>query len=664
MTPVSSWGKTFVVPVTKRGVERVKIVASQGGTVITQSGGIIKTDGGGKNSLTLERGEFVEMEIYLDSGGCYISSNNPIGVASYLVGMTHAELKYGKGTLGDPALTVVPPIEQMVFSADIAPFISLGTTNLIEHHIMIITPTATCNQTTVTIGNGMPTALIGGSWTIGNGLGAAYSFYTMPLTSSTDAYHFANPHGLLVMGFGLGERESYYYLSGAAMRTLEASFTVDDNHYLDLDDQTICVGSEVSFRAGGINPEVGATGYLKWYIDGTEDISKRDVLQWTRSLTNGSHTVSIDVTDKCRTYSFTTTFEVINRAVATDITANDTSICYNTTATIIAIASDVPNPVYKWYSSKAETTPFYTGTSYTTSNLTADTTFYISVSGTDYCENSADNRKEVRVTVYDSLTAGSISDLQPLCYKIAMSTIFLGNNSPSGGSGIYTYQWQDSTAGNTWKNIGTAQKTYGISGALPQTTYYRRIVSDSLCGTAYSDAISVQPVPVISADTLKLCIRNTITLPPAIDGIWTSDKPSVVKIVNNEIAEGISAGNAKLTYRDTIAGGSCSEEIEIAVYNFPVVAETTGKAVVCQGLTIQLSNPTPNGVWTKNNNNVSFDDPNANPVTVTGVTQGKTFITYTVSNPNYDVCQTTKTFRLKVTSNPPSPPTIIIGFER
>jgi hypothetical protein len=418
MTPVNSWGKTFVVPVTHRGVERVRIVASQDGTVITQSGGVIQTVAGGQTSLNLNKGQFVELEIKLETNGCYISSNKPVGVASYLVGNSYA------GNIGDPSLTIVPPIEQMVFSANIAPFIPVGNTDLVEHYVMVITPAATKELTTVTIGNNPPTTL-SGTWTAGNGAGTGnvYSFYTMKLTNADAAYHFANPNGLLVMGFGVGGIESYCYLSGAAIRTLEAAFYVNDNHYLDLNGETLCVGSEVSFASSSISVEPGATGYLKWYIDDVEQTDKTDNIHWTGSLTNGSHTVRIDVTEKCRTYSFTTTFTVIN--TSDDITAKDTTICYNTKATLTA-SSSVANPVFRWYASQTETTPFHTGASYTTSALIADTTLYISVEGTDVCENLKGNRKAVKVTV--DLLCAKTDNVTTSCDNMPVTIPVLAND--------------------------------------------------------------------------------------------------------------------------------------------------------------------------------------------------------------------------------------------
>ncbi|MDR1984229.1 MAG: right-handed parallel beta-helix repeat-containing protein, partial [Prevotellaceae bacterium] len=68
-------------------------------------------------------------------------------------------------------------------------------------------------------------------------------------------------------------------------------------------------------------------------------------------------------------------------ADSTNIVINDTAICYNTAITLTPTATGVAIPVFRWYSSQTETYPFHTGASYTTSALTTDTTFYISVSG-------------------------------------------------------------------------------------------------------------------------------------------------------------------------------------------------------------------------------------------------------------------------------------------
>ncbi|MDR2125853.1 MAG: gliding motility-associated C-terminal domain-containing protein [Prevotellaceae bacterium] len=294
LVPVNKWGNNFLVPVTHRGIERVRIVASQDGTVISQSGGTITTDDGGYStpSLNLNRGQFVELETNLNTCGCYISSNKPVGVCTYLVGEYYSP----PVSKGDPSIGWVPPVEQSINGALIAPFIPTGgASQLDEHFALIVTPTATKNQTTMAIGTNPPTGLSGGQWC--DNTASNFSFYSIPLNNNTsDAYYFANPYGLTVMGYGIGNTESYYYLAGAASRDLDAAFYANNVHYQDLDGNLLC-DTVVNFRASLQYAMNTVPGYLKWYVDGVEQTAARDILEWSCTLPVGVHNVYIKVLD-------------------------------------------------------------------------------------------------------------------------------------------------------------------------------------------------------------------------------------------------------------------------------------------------------------------------------------------------------------------------------
>jgi hypothetical protein len=353
-----------------------------------------------------------------------------------------------------------------------------------------------------------------------------------------------------------------------------------------------------------------------------------------------------------------------NQATETTVTISGTTTpCYGTGVTLTANASGVISPDYKWYASQTATVPFHTGASYTTSHLTADTTFYISVVGDNYCENETGSRKVVTLTILPSLIGGTIGSSQAFCYGI-QPAIYLGLTPASGGNGSYFYQWQNSTDnGNTWTNINDATfATYSLNGSLTQTTLYRRSVSNGVCETVYSDTIQITaiPLPVISAERPNLCVGLTSILIPDTGGVWTSSNSGVIEIINNSKAKALSSGTSTLTYTSTSTG--CSENTVITVNEFPVVDDDImGERAVCKGNTIQLSNAIGGGVWTSNNSNVTFNNTTDNPVTVTGVTEGHTYITYTVSSAN-GFCQTKKTFSLKIIPN--TVPQIHIGIER
>jgi len=305
--PVHSWGNRFLVPITKRGKERIRVVASQDGTTITQTGGQI-VSGIGASSLTLNAGQFVELEAALSNGGCFITSDKPVAVASFLMGLNSPGL-YPKG---DPAMAFVPPIEQTVMNVAIAPFIEKGNSVIEEHHALIMTPTATKNATTMTIGGGVPKALSGGTWT--DNAQSGFSFYSMPLTEETSTYYFENAAGLSVLGYGLGSYESYYYLAASSARQLNPSFYINDIHFEDANEQTYCAGEFKIKGVAQLQLQSGS-GAITWFVDGQERTDARDKLEWTiQSLDlDKPHEIKMVVkTSYNETMTLTTKITVVN----------------------------------------------------------------------------------------------------------------------------------------------------------------------------------------------------------------------------------------------------------------------------------------------------------------------------------------------------------------
>ncbi|MDR1645344.1 MAG: hypothetical protein LBS05_05920 [Tannerellaceae bacterium] len=397
--PVNAWGNTFLVPVTRRGRERIRIVASQDNTTVSQTGGVIKTDGGGgaqnptnTASFVLNAGQYAEFEITLAGGGGYVTADRPVAVAAYLTGTTYSGLTVSNG---DPAMAWVSPIEQTINGAAIAPFAPLGTTNLNEHHALIVTATATRDQTTVAIGTAPPDTLSEGTWTTGNGTaGSALSFYSMPLTDWTASYYFANPNGLVVMGYGLGSAESYYYLAGASTRNLDVAFYVNDVHYQDVDGEVFCEPQSFAFRAAIQYAMSTTPGYLRWYINGTEMLMARDLLEWNYTLPPATYEIEVSVLDlQNQTHTISTTF-----------------------------------------------------------------------------------------TVNSPLAPGVIGTEQVVCTGTAPAALTL-TTPPSGGAGVYTYQWQTSADGVTWTDIPGATQASYTPDALTSTTYFRLAVTSGTCGT-------------------------------------------------------------------------------------------------------------------------------------------------------------------------------------
>jgi len=293
MPPVHTLGKTFFVPVTGIGKEFVRIVVTQNNTTITQTGGIIQTGvPGAKNNLTnLQAGDFVELGVYIDSAGCYIQTDKPVGVCSYTPSYSFIMVPY----LPMQSQCWIPGIEQTVSKAQMAPFVSkepFFPDPQLAHYALIITPTNTKKNTKVSVGEMLPVNVSGGTWR--DNTDAGISFYSMPLPEIDVPYTFTNQAGIIVLGWAVSTTNypsSYYYLAYSAMRDLTSAFYANDIYFFDLQDTAFCA-SVVDFRAEieGKGIEVDS---VKWYINGIEEIAERNKLEWNKHFFTGNYKIKM-----------------------------------------------------------------------------------------------------------------------------------------------------------------------------------------------------------------------------------------------------------------------------------------------------------------------------------------------------------------------------------
>ncbi|MCL2042447.1 MAG: hypothetical protein FWG84_10500, partial [Bacteroidales bacterium] len=283
LAPVNTWGTTFFVPVSHFARDRVRIIASQHGTTFTQTGGSLVS-----GSLSLNAGQYAELDLLSSSNGCYIEADQPVGVCTYLVGCDYNG-SY-PNYMSDPAQCWVPAIEQTITEALIAPFVVPGSV-ITMHRALIITATATKYDTEFSVNGGASGPLTGGTWI--DHVSSNMSYYAMPMIHDEFInYHFTNDAGILVLCYGVGSAESYYYLGFSAMRNLKASFNVNDIYYTEL--PPVLCEQKVDFHAEitGLNPNAGS---LKWYIDDVEEIAARDELEWSKTFAPGEYEIKMGV---------------------------------------------------------------------------------------------------------------------------------------------------------------------------------------------------------------------------------------------------------------------------------------------------------------------------------------------------------------------------------
>jgi hypothetical protein len=466
MMSVERWGKKFLVPNATQGPNslknRIRILASQNGTTVNYStsgaspvsvsGSTVIASGG-----TLNAKQFVELEIKNPGDQyCVIESDKPVAVCSYLVG--------GNGTsiinvTGDPALAWIPALDQMLINTLIQPFMftigsSLSYTNLdgtynantseVHHRAIIITRTAEKTSTTVN-GTLLSSFWAGDSWTDDASSGHSYLVHEFDNTVDYQKnFLIQNPLGVMVLNYGYGTVESYYYnaASGTCLRGLHPAYHGPST-------KEICIGAAASFPAT-------PTGYTYTWSPST-----------LSSTTSGSYSVTVrdDATGMTQTYQNALTVTV-NAIPTAPTPATSQYFCNSAT---VANLTPAPSATVKWYnSSNAELTD--------STALTNGATYYCkAVSGG--CESAKSNS----VTAWIVSCSAALTTFVNVMYDFQHQTL---EAFATAGGPFTDYQWQ-------YSQTGTAADFVNCPGTSNQATYEipADFVYDYGAGTAYADTV-------------------------------------------------------------------------------------------------------------------------------------------------------------------------------
>ncbi len=104
------------------------------------------------------------------------------------------------------------------------------------------------------------------------------------------------------------------------------------------------------------------------------------------------------------------TVTVKDYATEADITADGQTVCKGSTVTLTASTSTVvPNPIFKWYSDATLTSEVHTGSTYNVTTMT-DVTYYVSVQNDDYCENVANDGRDVSISLKNPVTSVTLHE--------------------------------------------------------------------------------------------------------------------------------------------------------------------------------------------------------------------------------------------------------------
>ena len=259
-------------------------------------------------------------------------------------------------------------------------------------------------------------------------------------------------------------------------------------------------------------------------------------------------------------------------AIAADIMVSgaDASLCVGSTARLMATSTTVTNPVFTWYSDAALTTVVFTGATFDTPVLNASTTYYVTVKGSNKCENTSATAKAITLTVNPPATAADITVTgaeNPFCNGFAARLVA---SSTTVVNPIFT--WYSDASLTTVVFTGPVFNTPALSST---TTYFVTVRGANRCenvaGSAKMVTATVNP-PAVTADIIvsgaenPLCAGSSATLTASSATVtdpifmWYTDAALTNAVFTGPVLTIPSVSNS-ITYYVTVRGSNKCENV-------------------------------------------------------------------------------------------------------
>ncbi len=178
---------------------------------------------------------------------------------------------------------------------------------------------------------------------------------------------------------------------------------------------------------------------------------------------------------------------------------------------------------YQWQSSTSGAAAGFTDIAGATAAeydapVLTQTTWFRRITRSSGCSDAISN--VLTVTVWPTLTPGAIGSNQNFCGS-GDPAILTQTTAPTGGSGVYTYQWQTSTTSATtgFADIAGATSESYDPTVVSQNTWYRRIVRSDNCAEIAGNAVAVSVTAALDGNIISA--NQTVctgTAPAALAG--------------------------------------------------------------------------------------------------------------------------------------------------
>ena len=348
------------------------------------------------------------------------------------------------------------------------------------------------------------------------------------------------------------------------------------------------------------------------------------------------------------------------------------TICENTSPS--ALTGTLPTGgdglyQYQWESSTASTGPWTpisggTSASYAVPVLT-QSAWYRRVVTSFTCSNSSAG---VQIQVNVNLSQNTIGSGQTICQGSAPQA--LTGSAPTGGNGLYQYQWESATVLPSWQNISGGTGIGYTPPVLQRGTYYRRIVISSPCAASSSTPIWIQVDSLLGNNVINasqtICAGQQPSallgnVPTGGSGAYvyqwesSTDQSSWTSASGGtQVGYTVPVLTQNMYFRRVLSAGICPSvsSTPIAVLVLPAITNNligSSQTICIGGIANVLTGTTPGGgtgtyayQWQSSNNNSTWGSIPA--ATTQTFSPGNIFVnTYYRLAINSGVCQSTST---------------------
>lgn len=365
-----------------------------------------------------------------------------------------------------------------------------------------------------------------------------------------------------------------------------------------------CINTPVTLSVQPVSVVV-----FNWYdaaASGNLLVSNNSSFTTPANLPAGTYTYYVEAasTSGCTNTTRTPVTIIVNpNAQPADVViTGNTALCNSGTTVLTASSTTVNSPVFIWYSDAALTNQVFTGAVFTTPQITTNTTYYVSVSGSNRCVTTAGNAATVTITINPVAVASDINITGPATSCAGSSvTLVATSNIPNA---IFT--WYSNAA---LTNVVFTGSTFTTPVLPADIIYYVTVKGDGKCentpSTAKTVSIGVNPLSTAADINITglnvICKNSTASLSASSATVtspvftWYSDAA-----LTNPVYVGTlfttPALNTTTTYYVTVKGDNrCvnavadAKTITVTVKDYATASDiTVNNANVCSGNSVTL----------------------------------------------------------------------------